>query len=132
MALYGQEVGILKMLFSLKEVQSHLKKTVELEPRYMSSGGFRILGLIDQKLPGILGGSNDRAREEFEQAVNGSPDEPLNYLFLARFYRDELHDEGKAMEAARKGAAVRDLGAERLESLEAQQELKDLLKHSGT
>jgi hypothetical protein len=126
MALYGQEVGILKMLFSLKDIQSHLKATVALEPGYMFSGGYRVLGLIDQKLPGILGGSNERARQELERAVSGSPDEPLNYLFLARFYHDELHDDALALGAARKGVAVSGLGPERLESREAQAELKEL------
>ncbi len=130
MALYGQEVGVFKMLFSLNEVREHLRATLKLEPGYANAGAYRLLGVIERKLPGILGGNDDRALENFRSAVATSPDEPLNYLFLAR----ELLERGKtpeAVAAAEQGIRVSGLPAERVESIEAQADLRALLATSN-
>jgi hypothetical protein len=128
MVLYGQEVGVLKMLFSLKEVQAHLKSTMELEPKYMSSGAFRIQGMIDWKLPRLLGGSLVLAKENLQKAVTGSPEEPLNYLFLAKFFEEEEHDHLNAAATAKLGLAIKNIAWDHLESKEAQEELKAFVK----
>ena len=73
MALYGDTVGVFKMLFSLQEIEEHLKQTLKLKPAYVNGGAYRLLGLIEQKLPGILGGSNSRARDYFEKAISIAP-----------------------------------------------------------
>lgn len=124
MALYGDAVGPLKLLFQLGELKEHLNKVIELEPGYAFGGAYRLLGLIDQKLPGLFGGDNDRAREYFEKAIAIAPDEPLNYLFLARLLRDDLDKPTEAMELARRGLQVKPPGSDRLEALDALEDLK--------
>lgn len=126
MALYGDTVGILKTLFTLGEIKDHLKESLGIDPKYAYSGAYRLLGLIEQKLPGILGGSDDRAREYLEKAIATSPDEPLNYEFLAKLLEDEFDDPKTALEVAKKGLAVPPPSEERLESREALVTLKKL------
>jgi tetratricopeptide (TPR) repeat protein len=129
MALYGQTVGVFKMLFSLKQIKDLLKESMELDPTYAYSGAERLLGLIYQKIPGILGGSNSRAEDYFKQAIRTSPDEPLNYLFLAELYSDNLDDSKAALATIQKSLIVQQsisLADDRLESIEALSQLKQL------
>jgi hypothetical protein len=119
MALYGQTVGVFKMFFSLGDIRDHLKESVRIDPTYANAGAYRLLGLIEQKLPGILGGSDDRARDYFEKAISTSPGEPLNYLFLSNLYKDAFDDQAKALSAAKRGLGVPPPSADRIESLEA-------------
>ncbi|MDR3607539.1 MAG: TRAP transporter TatT component family protein [Oligoflexia bacterium] len=128
MALYGQEVGVFKMLFSLKDVEAHLKQSIEIDPTYASSGAFRLLGVIHEKLPGILGGSNRKAREYYSKAIETSPDEPLNYLFMARLLENHFDRLKDAENLAKKGLTLKNIPSERLESIEAQAELQSWLK----
>lgn len=85
MALYGEAIGPMKVLFTLPAIKRHLHRVLELDPTYAKSGALRVLGLIDWKLPGILGGDNDRALTYFQEAYHKAPGEPLNQLFLAKF-----------------------------------------------
>jgi tetratricopeptide (TPR) repeat protein len=126
MALYGQSVGPFKMLFSLNEIREHLKKSLELDPTYAYGGAYRLQGMIEWKLPGILGGSNDRAEANFKHAIETAPDEPLNYLFMARL----LLNLGRGPEAKTwidKGLAQPQPAPDRVESAEAIGDLKALL-----
>ncbi|MCM2279977.1 MAG: TRAP transporter TatT component family protein [Oligoflexia bacterium] len=128
MALYGQAVGPLKTLFSLKEIRSHLESTIRLEPTYAFAGAQRLLGLIEQELPGILGGSNDRARTHFEEALAAAPEEPMNYLFLARLLDSEFDEKARAQALARAGMELPIADPARVESLEARQTLQEFVK----
>jgi hypothetical protein len=131
MALYGQRVGVFKMLFSLSQIQDLLKQSVALNPTYAYSGAQRLLGSIYQKIPGIIGGDNSRAQTYFEHAIQSSPDEPLNYLFLAQLMQDEFKDPKAALAVAQKGLLVQEktnLADDRLESIEALDQLKALEK----
>lgn len=128
MALYGNEKGAFKMLFSLKQILDHLKLSTEADPTYAYSGAYRLLGLIYQKLPGILGGDNDEARRLFARSIATSPEEPMNYLFLAKLLLEEESDDRAIAEIVDKGLEVPPPSADRLESLEALVELR-ALKH---
>lgn len=131
MALYGQTVGVLKMLFTLGTVRAYLVKSVSIDPSYAYGGGYRILGKIEQELPGILGGSNERARSYYEKAIAAAPDEPLNYLFMADLTLKAYKDRLKALDYAVKGLEVPAPDASRHESIWALVELnKFVKKHS--
>jgi tetratricopeptide (TPR) repeat protein len=125
MALYGDSVGILKMLFSLGDVQAHLREVVTLDPLYAHAGAYRILGIIDKKLPGILGGSKERALEYFKAAVELTPKLPLNALFLAQWYESE-DDKAQAAEIAERVTSLAMPPKEELEEVEALSELQKL------
>lgn len=132
-ALYGESVGIVRMLFALDDVQIQLRKSIAADPKYAGAGAMRLLGKIEESLPGILGGSDDRAREHYEKAILTDPNEPLNYLFLARLLEDEFDDEITAVEWAEKGIAVPTPSFDRLEAIDAIDELHGFLKkHSAS
>lgn len=128
MALYGQTVGVLKMLFTLGDIQNHLRESARMDPGYVYGGAYRLLGTIEEKLPGILGGSSDRARDFYEKAIAQSPDEPLNRLFLARLLDREFSDRAGAITIALPGTSDSVLSPERVESLEARRELQEELR----
>jgi tetratricopeptide (TPR) repeat protein len=123
-ALYGQSVGPFRTFKMLPKVRERLFEVIRRDPGYAWAGAWRLLGLIEQRLPGILGGSNRRAREYFERAIEAAPDEPLNHLFLARLLRDELGLRQEARAAAARGASIDGLSGDRLESFEALEELR--------
>lgn len=124
LALYGEAVGALKMLFALGDLREHLQAVVALDARYAYGGAYRILGLIDERLPGIFGGDNDRAKDYFQKAINVGPEEPLNYLFMARLLRDDFDDPKDAAVSVKRGLEVPKPGSDRIESLEALDALK--------
>ena len=126
-ALYGEASGIFRAFATLGIVRQNLTRAAELDPSYAHGGPHRILGLIDQKLPGILGGSNSDAVQHFEKAIAAAPDNPLNYLFLAQLYRDEYKDEAAVRQVwERSQKKVRLPPASEIESMEAWNELKEL------
>ena len=127
MALYGESVGVLKMIFSVREIRSRLKRSLALDPRFANAAAARTLGLIDQKLPLVLGGSRRRAKAYFEQAVELDPNEPLNYLYYAEFLADSGGDLRAALAIAERGRALPMPPAERLESLSAVEDLAALV-----
>lgn len=127
MALYGDAVGAVKMLSSVSKIEEHLNESIKLDPKYANAGAYRLLGIIKQKLPGILGGSNKKAREYFEKAIETCKDEPLNYLMLATLYRENLGEPQKALETAKEGLKLDPPSVDRLESLEAYNELKQMV-----
>ena len=127
MALYGQTIGAVKMLFSLKSIRGHLQSTLKTEPAYAGAGAHRLLGLIEQKLPGVLGGSNARAKEHFERAIQVAPDEPMNHLFLVKLLFEKLKDKNAARVVAKQGLRVPAPSPERIESLGSMKELQEFL-----
>ena len=126
MALYGQTVGPFKMFFSLGEVKDLLKKGVAIDPTYAYGGAYRLLGQIEEGLPGILGGSRDRAKENYELAIKTVPDEPLNYLFLANLLREDFDKPEEARAIVKKALALKVPSEDRIESHEAITALKEL------
>ncbi len=127
MAMYGDTVGSFKTFFSLADMRKHLEMSIKADPKYAFSGAYRLLGLVYQKIPGLLGGSDRKAREYFNLAIENSPDEPLNYLFLARLQRDGFDDKKAALETAQKGLQITPPTADRVESVDAVADLKDFV-----
>ncbi len=122
-ALHGETVGIFKSISVLPVVEAQLQETIRLDPTYAGAGAYRILGIIQQKLPGILGGSNRRAREYFEKSIALAPDEPLGFLFLARFEKSVEDDADAARRLVKRALAIPPEKLDRLESIEAREEL---------
>jgi len=132
MAMYGDAVGNFKMFFSLSDIRKHLELSIAADPKYAFSGAYRLLGLVYQKIPGFFGGSDRKAREYFKKAIENSPDEPLNYLFLARVQQEGFDDKKAALETAEKGLQVPLPAAERVESVDAIADLKDFVTRLKT
>lgn len=124
-ALYGQSLGAVASLFMLQEVRSHLERVIAIDPSYAYGGAYRILGIIEQNLPGALGGSAQVAEENFRKAIAVSQNEPMNYLFLVKLLQKQNPEKSaKAIDQlVKKGAALPTPSPERVESIEAKTEL---------
>ena len=127
MALYGQERGAFKTFFSLGEIEDHLQKSLAIDPTYAYGGAFRVLGAITQELPSVLGGSSDKARQYFEKAIQHAPDEPMNYLMLAKLLKETEAKREEILAIIQKALDFPFPSPERLESQEAVSELKAML-----
>jgi hypothetical protein len=124
MALYGEAVGVVKMLFTLPTVRRYLQASAALDPSYAYGGANRILGKIDESLPALLGGSRERAAALYRKAIAAAPDEPLNYLFLARLLAAAGRSSDEALAIARQGAALSVNETFRFESIQGLRELR--------
>jgi tetratricopeptide (TPR) repeat protein len=127
MALYGDEVGVFKMLFSLKTIEQHLHQSVAGDPSYAYGGAYRVLATIQQSLPRVLGGNRDRAKEYLGKALALTPKEPINYLFMARLMEDKFDDRQKALMYARQGLQTRVLREDEYELIQSVKEINDFI-----
>jgi hypothetical protein len=127
MALYGQAVGILRMLFTLGKVKSHLRASIALDPHFFDAAALRVLAYIEENLPTILGGSDERAEHYYREAIEKGPEEPLNYLFYARFLDHERDRPAAALRIAERGLEVPAPGFDHLESRDAIRSLRNLV-----
>lgn len=129
MAQYGEKVGVIKMLFTLSEIVERLEKAASLSPDHAMAGPDRVLGTVYQTLPGILGGDDEKARKHFEKAIEHRPDEPVNYLSLAKLLK-ETENTDEALRVAQKGLEKLKVSSISLESQESKSELLDILEQA--
>lgn len=124
MALYGESAGIIKMLFTLNTICMHLNLSIHADPSYAYGGAQRVLGKINESLPSLLGGSNELAEKYYNDAIKFSPNEPLNYLFMAKLILKTKKPKANLIEVLRKGLAINNIEEYRTESLKAYKELQ--------
>ena len=127
MALYGETKGILQSIATLKYIVEYLEAAARLSPGYAYGGAYRVLGLIEVALPGILGGSYDEAEAYFKKAISEAPENPLNYFVLAKLFRDHLDQPEQAFQTARKGLSYPRPQAGEVESREAWDQLQQMV-----
>lgn len=134
LALVSEIRGPFRSLRSLKEVRALLARAAALDPAYAFGGAYRVLGIIETRLPQLIGGDRYKAREYFHAAITAAPDEPMNYLELARLEAERFHDPKTALAIAARGLAQPPPARERFESREARQRLAKVfasLTHRG-
>ena len=84
---YGDAKGVLKSLSMVKSIRHEMAEVIRLDDRYSGGGAYRVLGVVDYKVPGLMGGNKKRAREELEKAYAIGLNNPFNYYYLAEFYK---------------------------------------------
>jgi hypothetical protein len=65
-----------------------LLKAAALDPAYHGAGPLRVLGRLEHKLPTILGGSNERSRLYFQEAVKLAPQNTVSRIYFAEMLID--------------------------------------------
>jgi hypothetical protein len=63
-----------------------LNEVVRLNDQYDGGGGYRVLGVVDYKVPGIAGGDKKRAGVELEKARAIDPDHASTLYYLADYW----------------------------------------------
>jgi len=123
LALLKQDTGMLTMAFGIKDILKEFERALKLDPLYAGAGPYRMLGLLYYKAPGFLGGDEKKSFEYLEQAIKIAPNEPLNYLFLAKNYLDEKN-HSKAQEIVNN--AMTTIDAKKLNFYESKKAYEDL------
>ena len=84
-------------LDAVGEMETALKRAIELDERYDFAGPSRVLGILHLRTPAppVSIGSPRKGLKLLQRAVELFPDYPENYLYLA----EALRDNGRAAEA---------------------------------
>lgn len=94
---YGETRGVLKSLFLVKPIKEAMNKVIELDRTYEDGGADRVLGRVYFKLPGFVGGSNEKSLEHLLKSKELGPEDPVTCLYLAETLL-ELKEVEKARE----------------------------------
>lgn len=91
MALVGQTRGITNSLFMLGDLKSALSRVLKLDPSHNYAR--ETLGRIHHAVPGMLGGSDDKAEKLFRECLRRDPQFTPCMVTLARFHMDNGDDD---------------------------------------
>lgn len=86
MGSYGDVKGVMKSLSLLGPIRRELAAMNAIDDTYQSGGAYRILGIVDYKVPGFAGGNKKRARERLEKALAIDPEHPATLYYLAEYF----------------------------------------------
>jgi tetratricopeptide (TPR) repeat protein len=84
----GEIKGILKSIFLIAPIKRAMRKVLEINEAYEGGGAYTVLGRVYSRIPGILGGSEKKARNYYRKARQICPANLLNLLFLAETYHE--------------------------------------------
>jgi hypothetical protein len=91
LATTGRTNGVMNSLFMLGDLRKGLHRILEINPRH--SFARHTLGEIDHAVPGIAGGSDERAEKQYLEVLKHDPAFTPTMVNLARFYKDKGNDE---------------------------------------
>lgn len=100
MGNHGMIRGIMSSLFYLGPIETHGKKSRDLDEAYFSAGALRLLGRFYQQAPGWPVGPGDAKKSEtcLKRAVELAPNFGFNLTYLADLYLSKgRKDEAKAL-----------------------------------
>jgi tetratricopeptide (TPR) repeat protein len=99
---WGQTKGVMRSLFLLPEVREAIRQTLELAPRLPAA--YALAGNVDYEVPGLFGGSLERAEGYFRKGLEVDPRFTALRIGLAKV----LRKQGRVAEARRELRAVLD------------------------
>lgn len=94
---YGETKGVLKSLALVKPIRKEMETVVRLDDKYQGGAGYRVLGVIDYKVPPFAGGSKKRALENLNKAMSIDPGNAYNLYYMAEYY-DVAGERYKALD----------------------------------
>ncbi|CAO0823529.1 Tetratricopeptide repeat protein [Desulfarculales bacterium] len=83
---YGKAKGIMKSLSLVDLIKEEMAWVINKDPAYEAGGPYRVLGRLYFKLPGLMGGSTDKAIQNLQTAIQHGPRRWLNHIYLAEAY----------------------------------------------
>ncbi len=99
---WGQAKGVMRSLFLLPDVREAIQRTLELAPALPQA--YALAGNVDYEVPGMFGGSLERAEAHFRKGLGIDPRFTALRIGLAKV----LRRQGRAAEARRELQAVLD------------------------
>lgn len=86
---YGVAKGVLKSLSLVEPIKREMDFVIQRDPGFEDGGAHLVLGRLYYKLPGLVGGSDQKAEEHLRLAIKSGPRRWINYLFLAELYKSQ-------------------------------------------
>lgn len=83
---YGLAKGVLAAASGAKDGMAALQKAKAIDASYQWYGSSRILGRYYQELPGMFGGSSDKALALIKASTDSAPKFKNNWVFLGQYY----------------------------------------------
>jgi tetratricopeptide (TPR) repeat protein len=84
---FGDTKGVMKSLSLVKPIRQEMREVIRLNEHFSDGGAWRVLGVVDYKVPGLMGGRKSRAKEELDKALGFGPNNPFNHYFMAEYYK---------------------------------------------
>ncbi|MBM4281092.1 MAG: hypothetical protein FJ137_10145 [Deltaproteobacteria bacterium] len=91
MACVGRTKGVMNSLFMIGDLRSGLNRTLALDPNFHFARN--TLGEIDHAVPGLAGGSDDRAEASYLEVLRRNPHFTASMVRLAQLKRDNGDDD---------------------------------------
>jgi tetratricopeptide (TPR) repeat protein len=82
---FGDAKGVLKSLSLVKPIRHEMAEVIRLNDHYDGGSAYQILGVIDYKVPGLMGGNKARAKEELEKSLAMAPNDPFHHYYMAEY-----------------------------------------------
>jgi hypothetical protein len=86
MACVGRTRGVMNSLFMIGDLKKGMNKVLELNPNFHLARN--TLGEIDHSVPGIAGGSDDRAEKAYLEVLRRDPHFTPTMVLMAKLKRD--------------------------------------------
>jgi tetratricopeptide (TPR) repeat protein len=103
---WGEANGVFQSLFAVPGILSEATKTIQLDPKFETAGGYMVRGRLYQQAPGgISVGDLKKSQADYEKALELAP----NNRVVHRFYAElliSLGQKDKAKEVIEKGLAI--------------------------
>lgn len=94
LASIGRTKGVMNSLFMLPDLRKGLNRVLAIDPNHKLARN--TLGEIDHAVPGLAGGSDERAEKAYLENLRRDPDFTTSMVLLAELYRDQgKEDEAK-------------------------------------
>lgn len=93
---YGESRGVLKSLALVKPIRNEMETVIRLDDKYQGGAGYRVLGVVDYKVPPFAGGSKKRALENLNKAMGIDSTNAFNLYYLAEYF-EAMGDRYKAL-----------------------------------
>jgi tetratricopeptide (TPR) repeat protein len=95
---YGQAVGASQSLHMVDPIKQEMQWILANDEGFDEGGAHRVLGRLFYKLPGIMGGDNQKAKDHLRRALELGNKNTLNFLYLAEVHIDEGEkDQARAL-----------------------------------
>ena len=83
LALFAETSRGIRGVRALRWARLELKRAIEIDERYHGAGPLRVLGRLNHKAPGILGGNRKRSRELLDRALAIAPSNSVTLMYAA-------------------------------------------------
>jgi len=98
MGALAESFGVMQGLKYRGRIKDELQKVLAMDPAWQQGSADRALGVWYLRVPGLFGGSRDRAREHLRRALAHNPQSTVTLYYLAEVAQaDRLKDEARRL-----------------------------------